>query len=644
SRIPTGFKHLVAMLCEMAKGDGKITKEEIDVIDSFFIDVLELSPNERQQSIDTFKKVKESDIPFEVYAREFYKLHSDNEKLLEGVVGLLIDIAYADGELSSEEAILLNQVIEIFGVGASDYEERKTAQEQQAKSKNNRQDAYYAKILGLDGNITPENVKSAYRKLAAQYHPDKVSHLGSRIRKVAEVEMKKINEAYEFLSQKIQSSGPILYEKGHTASDSYSLLKCPNCLTLNRVPKQHKKAIIRCGKCGFKFNNQSESENKNKTNEKILCGDDTCNGIIAPDGRCYRCGKTLEEGQNYAKFNKINRWYHNIGFGPALLVFLLLFIGFQIIAEIGFKTPLHIPPETQNKERIIKENPQIESRIFKANPPCYKPIRTSLATDDYFSKKYFNENPCTKNLIQQTQSNLNEMGFNVGTADGLIGPKTLLALKSFFKHFELKPYDGYEKILSDLTAFHSDIAKAHSDWLQLYANRELSIWMDTQPARFKEKIMNILAYPKTSQIVLIINLFKFDRDKPAEKQLPYNGIITKKYQQGVAPFRIVTRYPERHNFIKLCDYRTKDAILTAFIRGGTELSINVPLGTYELKWATGKAWFGDSYLFGPETTYSMADDKFNFVQMGDMIRGYTVELYLQSDGNLKSRQVSAFDF
>lgn len=202
SRIPIGFKHLVAMLCEMAKGDGRITKEEIDVIDSFFIDVLELSPNERQESIDIFKGVKDSDIPFEVYAREFYKLHSDNKKLLEGVVGLLLNIAYADGELSSEEAILLNQVIEIFGVGASDYEERKAAQEQQAKSKNNRQDSYYAKILGLDGNITLESVKSAYRKLAAQYHPDKVSHLGSRIREVAESEMKKINEAYEYFQKK----------------------------------------------------------------------------------------------------------------------------------------------------------------------------------------------------------------------------------------------------------------------------------------------------------------------------------------------------------------------------------------------------------------------------------------------------------
>ena len=46
------------------------------------------------------------------------------------------------------------------------------------------------------------DVRKKYRELAAQYHPDKVNHLGEKLRKVAEQEMKEINEANEFFKKK----------------------------------------------------------------------------------------------------------------------------------------------------------------------------------------------------------------------------------------------------------------------------------------------------------------------------------------------------------------------------------------------------------------------------------------------------------
>ncbi len=59
-----------------------------------------------------------------------------------------------------------------------------------------------AKILGLVGNYTPEDAKSAYRTLIAQYHPDKVALMGDEIREVAERKAKEINEAYEHFRRK----------------------------------------------------------------------------------------------------------------------------------------------------------------------------------------------------------------------------------------------------------------------------------------------------------------------------------------------------------------------------------------------------------------------------------------------------------
>ncbi|MFC1864376.1 molecular chaperone DnaJ [Chloroflexota bacterium] len=52
----------------------------------------------------------------------------------------------------------------------------------------------YYEVLGIDRNATDENIKSAFRKLAFKYHPDRNPDDG------AEGKFKEINEAYEVLS------------------------------------------------------------------------------------------------------------------------------------------------------------------------------------------------------------------------------------------------------------------------------------------------------------------------------------------------------------------------------------------------------------------------------------------------------------
>jgi len=200
---PSDISHLIAMLCKMAKGDGIITRDEIDVIDAFFATVLKLAPDERDIAIETFGAFKKDNTPFEVHAKKFYGHHKDNNEYLETVVNLLTDIAFADGELSAEEEILLNQAIIIFGVDAPKYNKYKSSYNGRKSTDGiSEKETHHAKILGLSSDVTPDNVKFAYRRLAVQYHPDKVSHLGPKLKEVAEIEMKKINEAYEFFQIK----------------------------------------------------------------------------------------------------------------------------------------------------------------------------------------------------------------------------------------------------------------------------------------------------------------------------------------------------------------------------------------------------------------------------------------------------------
>ena len=57
-------------------------------------------------------------------------------------------------------------------------------------------------VLGVPTNATKEEIKTAYRKLANKYHPDKVHHLGDEFKKLAEERFKEIEAAYRDLSKK----------------------------------------------------------------------------------------------------------------------------------------------------------------------------------------------------------------------------------------------------------------------------------------------------------------------------------------------------------------------------------------------------------------------------------------------------------
>jgi DnaJ domain/Protein of unknown function (DUF1232) len=57
-------------------------------------------------------------------------------------------------------------------------------------------------VLGVDPDATPEQIRQAYRSLAAQYHPDKVAHLGEEFRALAEQRFKEIQDAYEKIRPK----------------------------------------------------------------------------------------------------------------------------------------------------------------------------------------------------------------------------------------------------------------------------------------------------------------------------------------------------------------------------------------------------------------------------------------------------------
>lgn len=119
--------------------------------------------------------------------------------------------------------------------------------------------------------------------------------------------------------------------------------------------------------------------------------------------------------------------------------------------------------------------------------------------------------------------------------------------------------------------------------------------------------------------------------------LPETGDNTASFTNGVAPLSIKTSPGGHHHyFVKIVNIATGQELGSFFIRSGGILDIQVPVGTYEIKYAAGRQWYGAAYLFGPETTYSKADSTFNFSFDGYQYSGYTVELIMQRNGNLRT--------
>ena len=85
--------------------------------------------------------------------------------------------------------------------GSRDDQTGQTADHQRSRSadenKRGRPDPYT--VLEIDPGASIDEIKAAYRRLAAQYHPDKVQHLGEEIQELAEMRFKEIQQAYDFL-------------------------------------------------------------------------------------------------------------------------------------------------------------------------------------------------------------------------------------------------------------------------------------------------------------------------------------------------------------------------------------------------------------------------------------------------------------
>ena len=195
------YKQLYGMLAKLAQADGAVTREEINIIDSFTENELNLPSALKKEVIQFFDQAKRKNTPFKIYARNFYKLVGNQPNVLGRVVELMNQVAAANGGASSGQTKILEEAVNIFNLNrrrsSNRHYNRQNNQRNTNENISKAKDPY--EILGCSRNDSTKEIKKKYRKLVKEYHPDRIisKDLPDDFVELANKRFKEIQDAYE---------------------------------------------------------------------------------------------------------------------------------------------------------------------------------------------------------------------------------------------------------------------------------------------------------------------------------------------------------------------------------------------------------------------------------------------------------------
>ncbi len=183
---------IIVLAAKMAKADGQVTRDEVAAFKAIF----QIPPNEMKIVGRIFDEAKKDATGFEPYAEQIADLFRHQPAVMEELIGALFHIAMADGIFHPGEEAFLKRVTLIFGFTEHEYERLK-AIHLQGHGGEKEADPYA--ILDVAHDATDAEVKSTYRKLVRENHPDKLMAEGlpQEFIDLANEKLATINAAYD---------------------------------------------------------------------------------------------------------------------------------------------------------------------------------------------------------------------------------------------------------------------------------------------------------------------------------------------------------------------------------------------------------------------------------------------------------------
>lgn len=179
---------VIALAAKMAKADGVVSRLEVDAFQKAF----HVEPAEMPNVARVFNLAKRDAAGFEVYARQIAALFEPAAPVLEELLGSLIFVARADGELGPAELGFLRAVADIFGFDRVGFARIRAAHLA-------GQDCDPYDVIGVPCGAPDPEVRRAYLDLVRTHHPDRLIAEGmpAEFADIANARMAAINAAYD---------------------------------------------------------------------------------------------------------------------------------------------------------------------------------------------------------------------------------------------------------------------------------------------------------------------------------------------------------------------------------------------------------------------------------------------------------------
>jgi DnaJ like chaperone protein len=206
------FESVFLAMGRLAKADGRVSEEEIQVARSF-MHQWGLSPEDVRVAIALFSRGKEADFPIDQQMQKLAAACQGQPELLHAFVEVLMEIPLSKGGIDPAERELLWRMASGIGFSRVQMAQLEAILRAQrsfgqgagagtgsaASAQAQLQEAY--KALGIDSSATDKEVKTAYRRLMNQHHPDKLASKGlpESMLEVAKERTREIRSAYELL-------------------------------------------------------------------------------------------------------------------------------------------------------------------------------------------------------------------------------------------------------------------------------------------------------------------------------------------------------------------------------------------------------------------------------------------------------------
>jgi DnaJ like chaperone protein len=186
----------------IAKVDGRVSEEEIDAARRI-MQAMRLSPEEVQLAIAHFNEGKRADYALEQNLADLAAVLGPRHELAGAFVDIQVRAAAGAGAIDSNKRVLLGYVAEVMGFERGEIARIEAAlgAGRQGTPKMSREsslaDAY--RTLGVAPTASDAEVKTAYRRLMNQHHPDKLVSKGlpESMIDLAEKRTQQIRAAYD---------------------------------------------------------------------------------------------------------------------------------------------------------------------------------------------------------------------------------------------------------------------------------------------------------------------------------------------------------------------------------------------------------------------------------------------------------------